>query len=124
MTGSIIFRMGCLAVRCMSANLNGPRDLEMTFTSYDKDEVIKVREDKNLSRGFFTGYLRTNVRTLGTGPRQAERAGCAIDSDGSTIPRHRAPVGRNFMSFGNQFDCSQFLAGLLRDPVMLRYAQS
>jgi putative transcriptional regulator len=27
-------------------------------------ELAKVREDMNLSRGLFAGYLRTNVRTL------------------------------------------------------------
>lgn len=27
-------------------------------------ELAKVREDLNLSRGLFAGYLRTNVRTL------------------------------------------------------------
>jgi putative transcriptional regulator len=27
-------------------------------------ELTKVREDMNLSRGLFAGYLRTNVRTL------------------------------------------------------------
>lgn len=27
-------------------------------------ELIKVREDMNLSRGLFAGYLRTNTRTL------------------------------------------------------------
>ena len=27
-------------------------------------ELTKVREDMNLSRGVFAGYLRTNVRTL------------------------------------------------------------
>lgn len=27
-------------------------------------EVTRVREDMNLSRGLFAGYLRTNVRTL------------------------------------------------------------
>lgn len=27
-------------------------------------ELTKVREDLNLSRGLFAGYLRTNVRTL------------------------------------------------------------
>jgi putative transcriptional regulator len=27
-------------------------------------ELAKVREDMNISRGLFAGYLRTNVRTL------------------------------------------------------------
>jgi putative transcriptional regulator len=27
-------------------------------------ELVKVREEMNLSRGVFAGYLRTNVRTL------------------------------------------------------------
>ena len=27
-------------------------------------ELMKIREDMNVSRGLFAGYLRTNVRTL------------------------------------------------------------
>jgi putative transcriptional regulator len=35
-------------------------------------ELTKVREHMKLSRSLFAGYLRTNVRTLGTGAGQAK----------------------------------------------------
>ncbi len=61
-------------------------------------ELAKVREDMNLSRGLFAGYLRTNVRTLENWEQGTSETKCSsrlANSYATTIPRHDTPFSRD-----------------------------